>query len=219
MDDFKPQQPQKQDDLSSEKPNDFQAAYEEKPETYVTPSGEPTTLETVQQQPSPLTPKKKGGAGKWLLGGLVILLLTGLGALAYWQWSEADAARKQLTSTQSQLQAAQANLAKASEKKNDDSTIVEGKTKTDKELIAESVMAYWHAAKGAEKDKLTTTVDKLELPFARTSVGVVGGAGGASCVSKKSGGLWLVLFCAQGSGPETEALMTKYGVPESIIKT
>lgn len=218
MDDFKPQQPQKQDDLSSEKPNDFQAAYDEKPETYVTPSGEPTTIEATQQ-PSLTMPKKKGGAGKWVLGGLVVLLISGLGAVAYWQWAEAQNAKQELGNTQGQLQSAQADLAKASEKKNDETTLVAEKTKTDKELITESVVAYWHAAKGAEKDKLTTTVDKLELPFARTSVGIVGGAGGVSCISKKSDDLWLVLFCAQGTSPETEALMTKYGVPESIIKT
>ena len=74
VDDFKPQQPNSDQDSLTDKPDDFQTAYDNKPETYVTPNGEPTTLETVQQQETTLKmPKKKSSAGKWLLGGLVVI--------------------------------------------------------------------------------------------------------------------------------------------------
>lgn len=108
MDDFKPQQPNEPTD----KPDDFQATYENKPETYVTPAGEPTTLNTVPQPSLEIPKKKKSGAKKWLLGGLVVLLLAGLGAFAYWQWSEAESAKKELSSAQSQLETAQNDVAK-----------------------------------------------------------------------------------------------------------
>jgi uncharacterized protein HemX len=135
VDDFRPQQSQ-EPGQPNDKQDNFQAAYDDKPETFVTPTGEPTTLETPQQM-APLTmPKKKGGAGKWLLGGLVVLLLAGLGAFAYWQWAEAENAKQELTSTKTALQAAQ-DAAKKQDAKTESDASIAAKGEDFKTFIAE----------------------------------------------------------------------------------
>lgn len=104
MDDFKPQQPNEptgQDDPVTEAPQvnqDTSNAYESTPE--------PVQSDETVAAPAAVAPKKSG-AKKWLLGGLVVLVLAGLGALAYWQWAEADNTKKELSRAQAQLTAAQ----------------------------------------------------------------------------------------------------------------
>lgn len=106
MDDFKPQKPD-QFDKPANGSDGAQQSYQSNPETYETTTQEPVrTDETVAAAPVVAT-KKKSGAKKWLLGGLTVLLLAGLGAFAYWQWSEAESAKKELSSIEAALQNAQ----------------------------------------------------------------------------------------------------------------
>lgn len=94
MDDFKPAgqngQPYRPD--NTEPANDPVPRPEERPQ------------ETMQPTSNP----KKSNAGRWLLGGLVILLLAGAGAFSYWQWQEAENARREVSALRSDLSAAQA---------------------------------------------------------------------------------------------------------------
>ena len=155
VDDFRPQQPKEQGQPDN-RPDDFQGAYDDKPETYVTPTGEPTTLEAVQTAPLAM-PKKKGGAGKWLLTGLVVLLLAGLGAALYWQWAEAQNAKQELTSTKASLQAAQDAAKKEDAKTEPDTTAVGEDFKT---FIAEynKMAASSVALTDADKKAVETAV-------------------------------------------------------------
>lgn len=104
MDDFKPRQPD-QPDRPDEGAELQQQTYQGEQSTYE------TTPESVRSDETALAPavatKKKSSAKKWLLSGLVVLALAGLSALAYWQWTEADNAKKELGRTQAQLTAAQ----------------------------------------------------------------------------------------------------------------
>lgn len=218
MDDFKPQQPQKQDDLSSEKPNDFQAAYDEKPETYVTPSGEPTTIEATQQ-PSLAMLKKKGGAGKWLLVGVVVLLLAGAGALAYWQWNEAGNARSEVASLQTALKAAQDASKKEQADKTDEKPTA--KAPTDKELVTKEVESLLAAAQNNQFVVQDANV-KVEGMFAVvTAVLPNSDAGGKTVVLEKAKDAWVVLYSGVAGGIPTEdknMLIKDYGVPEALLQ-
>lgn len=96
-------------------------AYTGAEEEYVNAEGTPVSLDTPAEQPAvaaPASTKNKSGAGKWLLVGLAILLVAGLGALAFWQWSEAQSAKQELASVQSQLEASQKTVAPAQEESN-----------------------------------------------------------------------------------------------------
>lgn len=218
MDDFKPQQPQKQDDLSSEKPNDFQAAYDEKPETYVTPSGEPTTIEATQQ-PSLAMPKKKSGVGKWLLVGVVVLLLAGAGALAYWQWNEAENARTEVASLQTALKAAQDASKKEQADKTDETPTA--KAPTDKELVTKEVESLLAAAQNNQFVVQDANV-KVEGMFAVvTAVLPNSDAGGKTVVLEKAKNAWVVLYSGVAGGIPTEdknMLIKDYGVPEALLQ-
>lgn len=145
MDDFKPQQP-KDLDQPTQEPVGAATPSEEKPEVYQPPVIDPAPIEATPQ-PVPLAiPKKKSSAQKWLLGGLVVLLLAGLGSFAYWQWAEAESAKQELTSTKAALQAAQ-EAAKKDETKTEPDTPTT-KIKTIEQLVTDSVAGYTAAASG-----------------------------------------------------------------------
>lgn len=116
MDDFKP--PVRNDTPNGDPVDAGPVSYEDS-ETYVTPEGKPTPV-TPTAAPLEIS-KKKSGAKKWLLTGIVVLLLAGLGALAYWQYAEAENARKEAESLRATLTTVQ------------DAS----KTDTDKEAVAE----------------------------------------------------------------------------------
>ena len=116
MDDFKPQQPNgptSQDDPVAETPQATQdgqdtQAVQDTQDTQSTYESTPEPVQSDETVAAPVvTAPKKSGAKKWLLGGLVVLALAGLGAFAYWQWAEADNSKKELSRTQAQLTAAQ----------------------------------------------------------------------------------------------------------------
>lgn len=68
------------------------------------PRPEERSQETMQSTAKP----KKSNASRWLLGGLAVLLLAGAGAFSYWQWQEAENARREVSALRSDLSAVQA---------------------------------------------------------------------------------------------------------------
>ena len=215
MDDFKPQQPN-EPEQANDKPDDFQAPFDDKPETYVTPTGEPTALETPQPAAPLVMPKKKSGAGKWLLGGLVVLLLAGLGAAAYWQWAEAEAAKKELNSTQSQLEAAQTDLAKAETDKDDSSKELTTPVKTDDALVKEAVAAVIRAQVANKDKKIDVTVKKINSEFAHVTLFEGGEGGTLHYILKKVDDMWVAVY--DGIVPPEQGVVSLYGIPADYAK-
>lgn len=217
VDDFRPQQP-KQPGQPGDKPDDFQRTYDDKPETYVTPAGEPTTLEPPQKTTPLAMPKKKGGAGKWMLGGLVVVLLAGLGALAYWQWAEADTAKKELSSTQGQLVTAQADLAKAKsvDAKNDNDANIVDPVKKDDVLVKEVVAAEMRAQVANKDKKIDVTVKKMNSEFAHTTLFEGGEGGTLHYILKKVDGIWVVIY--DGIVAPEQNIVDLYGIPSDYAK-
>lgn len=67
--------------------------------------------EFVVPQTTAHVPKKSSGAKKWLLGGLVIVLLAGLGALTYYFYSVEQTDKQQTDQATNQLTTANATVA------------------------------------------------------------------------------------------------------------
>lgn len=100
MDDPKPASSDKNE---QDVPNDpLNQPYDDKqPETYVTPTGEPTTIAPMA---TPLSLQKpKSHSGRWIFRGVVVLLIAVLGAFGYWQWTEAQSAQTERESLQTEL--------------------------------------------------------------------------------------------------------------------
>lgn len=218
VDDFRPQQPKEQGQPDS-KPDDFQAAYDDKPETYVTPTGEPTTLETAQQETPLAMPKKKRGAGKWLLGGLVVLLLAGLGAFSYWQWTEADSAKKEAASVKQELDTVKTAQKDAANDK--PATAPAAPTLTDAEEVTIAAQQFTAARVNNQfntVDKDTVTIDPTKQ-FAKAVVGVgTSKEGGYTVIAKKQKDTWVVIYGGVTMTTEQKNnLVKEFGVPESLL--
>lgn len=218
VDDFRPQQPKEQGQPDN-KPDDFQAAYDDKPETYVTPTGEPTTLETAQQETPLAMPKKKRGAGKWLLGGLVVLLLAGLGAFSYWQWTEADSAKKEAASVKQELDTVKTAQKDAANDK--PATAPVAPTLTDAEEVTIAAQQFTAARVNNQfntVDKDTVTIDPTKQ-FAKAVVGVgTSKEGGYTVIAKKQKDTWVVIYGGVTMTTEQKNnLVKEFGVPESLL--
>lgn len=74
--------------------------------TYEMPASQPVETAPVPA-PEPVPEKKPSRVGKWLLWGLVVLLLAGLGAFAYWQYTDAQNAKNEVATLQTALKASQ----------------------------------------------------------------------------------------------------------------
>lgn len=127
-------------------------------ETYETPTGEPARLEPT---PPPAPEKKKSRVGKYLLWGLMALLLAGLGSLAYWQWAEAESAKKEVTSLQEQYTTLQTSQKKSTENSSSAELSTE-KQMTTAELSDKYASAY---KKSSTSTQFFTRVEKIEGDF------------------------------------------------------
>lgn len=79
-------------------------------ETYENADGTPTTLSEAHAEtaaPVVVTGSKKN-TNKWLLWGAVVLLLAGMGALAFWFWNDAEARKAENLELKKQLSSLQA---------------------------------------------------------------------------------------------------------------
>lgn len=172
------------------------------------------------QQPEPA--QKKGWGRKVALPALALLVLA-LGGVAYWQYFEANQAnnaeqsatdqvttlKSEVSGLKDQLQTATATAGGTTSSQSTSST------KTDDEMIIDTVTAYVHGQKGNADAKITVTIDKKQLPFARAQVGA--GQTGYACILKKVDGSWLQLYCAQGASDFTQTQDETYEVPSSIV--
>ena len=185
---------------------DTSAAFVENKETFVKPDGETTAT------PARNVIKEESGAKKWVLGGLVVLLLAGLGAFGAWAYMDAQNARNELSSVKTGLDAARADVAKLRADATDDKKPVDTQEtpKTDKELITEAVTAEIHATTAAKTLKVTVNILKPGTEFAYVSAGFEGG-GGASYILKKVDSLWVIVFSGQDSVPQ--ATIDNFSIP------
>lgn len=216
--DFKPQQtpPRRPEDTFGAQPNP-----DNEPETYVTPEGQPTTLGDAhaepQAQPVAVT-KKKTGAKKWLVGGVVVLLLAGLGALAYWQWADAQNARNEVASLKTSLEAAEKE-AKEETTKDDDGTAPAVTPLSDSELVTTEAEAFLDSTDN-NSYVFTASNVKTEDTFAVVKAGIPNtGANPKYVVLEKSDGNWVVIYSVVGPIPtaEKDRLTTEFGVPKTLL--
>ena len=117
-----------------------------------------------------------------------------------------------MTTLQNQI----AESSKSSESKVADDTEVPAAnqpTKSDDELLKETQGLYDKVK--IDNKQYVASVQKVQLPFARVSVDITGGAG-ASCTYKKSDTVWIQLYCGQGDNSYTEMQDSIYGVSTSI---
>jgi hypothetical protein len=73
------------------------------------------------------SPKKKSGS-KWIVALLVVLVLAALGGVAYWQYTDANSTRSQLSSVENELSLAKAQINKLSTAAADDKNAKNGST-------------------------------------------------------------------------------------------
>lgn len=106
-------------------------------ETFTRPADTAMSSPPTQE---PMQVKKKSGAKKWLLWGLVLVLLAAAGAFSYLQWSDAHNLNQELEATKQQLKVAQdANKENAATKEDDSTPASTGdtvKVRADKMALA-----------------------------------------------------------------------------------
>ncbi len=214
MDDPKPSYPNNNEPISPTEPVD-QPFEDTQTETYETPAGEPTTIAPL---PTPLSLQKpKSHAGRWFVRGFVVLLLAGLAAFGYWQWTEAQSANNERASLQSELE-----TVKAANKSNDEKaeTPVVTEPKTDKELVKTEVESFLDLM-----DKNSYVYDpanvKMDEQFAVAKASLPNsGANPKTVVLEKSGDGWVVIYSSFEplTAAEKTDLTTKFGVTASLME-
>ena len=207
-----PQEPQNEFDQKTEPP------YVEEKEAFVTAEGEPTRLESpsAERPASMVMTKNKPGTGKWLLWGLVVLLLAGLGAFAYWQWGEAETAKQELSSVQSELQTVKASEDKTTDAEESEEPVAN--TPDDKELAATEAKAYLAAL---QNNKLEVLETEVEDTFAVVTAGLPNSdAPGKTIVLEKAADTWVVIYSGEAgntSAADKTKLTTEFGAPATLL--
>lgn len=189
-------------------------------------SNDASTQPVMAQSPQatmnqPIVKKEKHSKAFSFVSILFLLTLLGAGFLAYlWynQTADVESLNRELTQAkvdQDVLKKQVANL------KQDSKTVPVSETvpTTDTVAITEIATAHYYAEVAVKNpdSNLKITVSKLELPFARVSV--AGSSNGVSCIFKKVGDTWTLLYCTQAQTAETQDMDKRYGVPESIIRS
>jgi len=179
-----------------------------------TPPVQPSEPDPMPSSSGPMVVKKPSSAKKWLLWGVVVLLLAGLSAFSYWQWTEAENAKKEAESAKQEL--ATAKAADAAEKDQDDTPTTSNATTSDKEQITAVLTAKAHATTVSEKTKFTVKIFKQNETFAYAGVSVAAsedpnGGGGYASILKKVDGQWVIIF--QGQDTPDETTIKQYSIP------
>ncbi len=179
---------------------------------------QPSSPASAPPQPLQKAPKPRRSKAPLVLTLLLLVALAAAGGLGWlWQQEFANAqsfrydekAQKQEIT---QLKAELTEL-KASAKPSEENDVAV----TDKDMLIETAKAYVGAEVNGNPTTAKITVAKIELPFAR--VDVSGTVGGAACIYKKSGDLWLWLYCAQADSEHTLMMNSIYGVPKSLTQS
>lgn len=183
-------------------------------ETFSRPNDQATSASSVQE---PMKIKKESSAKKWLLSGLVLVLLSGAGAFGYWQWTESENLRSELSSVQSERD----TLKKAAQVGQDDEEEKpEATTLTDSDMVKTETEAYIAAFKDAKYVVQASGV-KVSGNFAVvTAVIPNSDAEGMTVVLEKSKNDWVVLYGATGemTAAEKTKLVDVFGVPASLLQ-
>lgn len=185
-------------------------------ETYVSQTGEPTSITPL---PTPLSLQKpKSHAGRWFLRGFVLLIIAALAAFGYWQWTETQSANNERASLQSELETVKA-ANKESVAQNDEDTEPVIKTTPEDEIeyevgtllaASDGVQYVFNAGSIVTKDKFATATASLPNSDAPAKLFVL----------EFVGADWIVLFTGEKGKVETaqkESLNKEYGVPVSIF--
>ena len=165
--------------------------------------------------------KKKSGAKKWLLWGMVVLLLAGLGAFAYWQWSEAQDSKNELSSVQQELATVKAAQKQVDEDADKTDSEPVSTTLTPEQSALQAASAYYCGIVDFGCDKVTTKV-LASVPHSTNSAGfyviqATTATKDAKIYLKSVDNLkWAVIY--QGGSPMDETTKLKFDVPDSIAK-
>lgn len=168
------------------------------------------------------TTSRKHGDRRWLLPVLsvvVVLALVAAGMAVYF-WRQAvhevaverkaaDAASAKVTSLEA-LQDKQATNEAQTPPSPENENVPSG----DGASAVQTVVAYARAQQGGENATVNATLVKELDNFARVSV-MSEGAGGYTCVLKRSEGIWLIVFCGQ-SAPLPDVLAL-WSVPDTML--
>lgn len=168
MDDPKPVSPDKNEQGTSNELRD-QPYNDTQTETYVSPSGEPTTITPL---PTPLSLQKpKSHAGRWFIRGFVVLIIAALAAFGYWQWTEAQSANNERASLQSELETVKA-ANKSADSAGEEADLGGGKDFVPQTFIAGEVKNFVKANSVLSQDGDTYNEDikYLSEKFARVDV-------------------------------------------------
>lgn len=175
----------------------------------------PTIDPRPASSPTP-PPAKPNSKLPWIL--LVVLALV-LGGIIIWLVMQLQSSNSKLSSTESDLATAKSASASdadsATEPDNSTSSDAPVTNDNDQDTVVNTTIAWITAQKGGDKEKVTVSVTKKELPFAR--VAVAAEEGGYACVLKKSNDIWLIVFCGQDSPLQDE--LDRWGVPTSMLSS
>ena len=182
-------------------------------EVYGAPNGQATQPELT---PSPAPEKKSSRAGVYLLWVLVVLLFAGLGTVAYWQWTEAQSAKKELSSAQEQAKLATDQLKESSENGRNQDTATSPQPKSDDILVKEAVTAEIHAQTANKSKQVTVTVKKLNSEFALVTLFEGGEGGTLHYILKKVDEKWVPIYDGL-TAPDATTVNT-YSIPAEYAK-
>lgn len=195
-----------------------------RPEASV-PQPTPVSAPDVTPQENPTAPvltSKRSRTGKFVLVGLTVLLVAGLAAFSFWQWTEAKNSEQELVSVQQELAnslADKSSETKDTEKKTQPAPVV---TTSAADQVGQAAKAYT----ALQLNKQYDTVKKENVTFDSSNqfakVVVSAGTvtqGGYTVVLKKATDRWVVLDGGVTLTVEQKnALVKDFGVPEQLVK-
>lgn len=227
MDDPKPVTPEKQPETAAAEPDtkapgavapQTETPFDDKqPETYVNSAGEPVKIAPLDEVSAA---PKKSGAGKWLVRGLVILSLAALGALAYWQYTEAEAAKTERASLQNELDTVKEANSSAADEQDKPVASPPVTELTNKDQLTAAAQLYI-AASNTDSSSVVREVI-IEDRFAVVVVGDKTSAiDNEALIYEKVKDSWTLLSVTLRDALDEEdksRLSKGFGVPDSIIE-
>jgi len=187
------------------------------PETYVTPEGAPTTLQSapLSSAPTPAPKPKSKSTPKWVVYGVTVLLILGLGAAVALFYAEAQKARNDLKASEQTVTNLRTELAKANSSDDKDDTTTEPKLTID-DQIKLAASNYLCSTVDFSCNKSVSTVTQKQAPAAgKPGFALVTVTGTMSTKlylkSVSTGDEWIVVF--EGQNVPSAEVTKKFSIP------